>query len=665
MKIRLFLKAVVVVAAVSLHGATYAQVRGETRNIPVRMISEPWAATQTAGFPSPNAGLLVPAPQNWTDFLNSRSNQPTSSARQTESTAANSLLGVVFPGPADGIPPDSQIAAGPNHLVSVVNSVVAIISKSGNTLSTTGLNSFFQSLVGNGCGCFDSRILYDQNNGRFILSTSMRSNTSAILLAVSQTSDPTGSWNKFEINPSTTNWYDFPTLGLSSSAVYISADPIANSGGTATGFDITVVGLAELLAGNSNLNITHFPANASSGAIQGAITYGDSPTEYLLRSAEAGVVLHLYMINTAGTPTLTTTDVAVPAYKDPPPFAPQPGQGQLINSPSEILSAVSRDNSLWTAQSIASDDGSTAVIRWYEIDTNTKTVKQTGTVAGAGNANYGVITVLPDGEATLIYSTSSATQFASAGFAHRSPSDPAGTMPVSGIYQAGTTTYNVSRWGDYSGASPDPDGQSVWGIAELALTSNTTSTSIAQILSTAPAPSPDFGVAPTPGSATVTQGQSAAYTITVSPQNGFQNAVTLSCSGLPTNAGCSFLPSSVTPGANAVTSQLTITTAAPKSAMSLPNSILTGAVVGTLWIPLAGVLRLKKRQKYGWTLAAMLAFILSLTWLIGCGGVGSQSSNSMPSTPPVGGTPTGTYAITVLGTSGSLQHSTTVNLEVK
>ena len=664
MKIRLFLKAVVVVAAVSLHGATYAQVRGETRNIPVRMISEPWAATQTAGFPSPNAGLLVPAPQNWSDFLNSKNNQPTSSGLQAESTAANSLLGVVFPGPADGVPPDSQIAAGPNHLVSVVNSVVAILSKSGNTLSTTGLNSFFQSLVGNGCGCFDSRILYDQNNGRFILSTSMRSSTSAVLLAVSQTSDPNGGWNKFEINPSTVHWYDFPTLGLSSSAVYISADPIANSGGAASGFDITVVGLAELLAGNSNLNITHFPSNAPAGAIQGAIPYGDSPTEYLLRSAEAGVVLHLYMINTAGTPILSTTDVTVPAYQNPPPFAPQPGQGQLINSPTEILSAVWRDNSLWTAQSVASDDGSSAVIRWYEIDTTTKTVKQMGNVAGAGNANYGVITVLPDGEATLIYSTSSATQFASAGFAHRGPSDPAGTMPVSGIYQAGTTIYTVARWGDYSGASPDPDGRSVWGIAELALTSNTTSTSIAQVLSSAPPPNPDFGVTASPGAATVTQGQSTVYTINVSPQNGFQNAVTLSCSGLPANAGCSFLPSPVTPVTNAVASQLTITTAAPRSALSLPNSIVTGALLGTLWIPLVGVLRVKNRQKHRWALAAMLGLILSLTCLIGCGGIGSQPNN-MPSTPPVGGTPTGAYTITVLGTSGSLQHSTTVNLEVK
>ena len=665
MKILLFLKAVIVVVAVSLHGTTYAQMQGETRNIPVRMTSESWTATQNTGFPSPNAGLLVPAPQNWSDFLNSKQSQTSSSGRQAESTAATSLLGVVFPGPADGVPPDSQIAAGPSHLVSVVNSVVAIISKSGNILSTTGLNSFFQSLVGNGCGCFDSRIVYDQNEGRFILSTSMRSSTSAVLLAVSQTSDPTGAWNKFEINPSTTNWYDFPTLGLSSSAVYISADPIANSGGTATGFDITVIGLAELLAGNSNLNITHFPSNASSGAIQGAITYGNSPTEYLLRSAETGAVLHLYMINTAGTPMLTTTDVTVPAYQEPTAFAPQPGKGQLINSPTEILGAVWRDNSLWTAHSVASDDGSSAVIRWYEIDTPTKTVKQMGTVAGAGNANYGVITVLPDGEATLIYSTSSATQFASAGFAHRSPSDPVGTMPVSGVYQAGTTTYNVERWGDYSGATPDPDGRSVWGIAELALTSNTTSTSIAQVLSAAPAPTPDFGVAPSPGSVTVTQGQSAAYTITVSPLNGFHDAVTLSCSGLPANASCSFLPSPVTPGANAVTSQLTITTAAPKSALSLPNSILTGALLGTLWIPLAGVLRLRKRQKYGWTFAAMLAFVLSLTWLIGCGGIGSQANNSMPTTPPVGGTPTGTYTITVLGTSGSLQHSTTVNLEVK
>ena len=671
MQIRLFLKAAVVALAVSLPGAVHGQVQGQTRNVPVRMVSQSWAATQNSGFPSPNASLLVPAPQNWMDFLASR-NQPTNSGspQQAEATTGNSLLGAVFAGPADGLPPDSQIAAGPNHLVSVVNSVVAIMSKSGNVLSTTALNSFFQSLVGNGCGCFDSRILYDQNDGRFILSTSMRSSTSAVLLAVSQTSDPTGAWNKFEVNPSTTNWYDFPTLGLSSSAVYISADPIANSNGMASGFDITVVGLAELLAGNSNLNITHFPSTASSGAIQGAITYGSSSVEYLIRSAGTGNVLHLYMINTSGTPTLTTADLTVPSYNQPPPFAPQPGGGQLPNSPSEIFSAVWRNNSLWTAHSVSSDDSSTSVVRWYELDPIAKTIKQSGAVAGAGSADYGVITVLPNGDADLVYTTSSATQFASAGYAHRSSSDPAGSMPVSGVYQPGTTTYSVARWGDYSGLSPDPDGKSAWGIAELALTSNTTSTSIAQVLASTPPPNPDFAVSAAPGSNTVTQGQSAGYTVTVSPQNGFQNAVTFSCTGLPANSSCSFSPSTVTPGTNAAATQLTIITTAPKSALSLPSSIFAGAILALALVPFAKVLRVNgRRLKPRWMLTVMLVLAFCILLLAGCGGLGSADSSSNPPPPPPpppsGGTPTGTYTVTVIGDSGSMQHSTTVSLQVK
>ena len=80
----------------------------------------------------------------------------------------------------------------------------------------------------------------------------------------------------------------------------------------------------------------------------------------------------------------------------------------------------------------------------------------------------------------------------------------------------------------------------------------------------APAPAPDFSVSVLPASQTVVAGSPAAYTVTVSALNGFNSAVTLTCDALtlPTGASCTFVPSSVTPGASAATSDLTITTSA-------------------------------------------------------------------------------------------------------
>jgi len=314
-------------------------------------------------------------------------------------------------------------------------------------------------------------------------------------------------------------------------------------------------------------------------------------------------------------------------------------------------------------------------VRWYEIDTATETLKQSGTVSGAGNATYPAITVTPDGSATLVYTTSSSTQFASAGYAHRNASDPPGAMPVSGIYQAGTVTYMVTRWGDYSGISSDPDGNSVWGIAELAQTSNTTTTAIAQILNASqPPPSGgDFTLSASPGSVTVKQGQSANYMITLTPQNGFQGPVALSCTGLPANTTCSLNPSAVSVSA-AAQSQLTIATTAPKTSLGL-RSIVFYAVM----LPLATLLWSGLR---GHRVARVLMMVLVLALVVGfytgCAGTSTHTTAPNPTPTPVpppsptptppgtsGGTPLGTHTVTVVGTSGSLQHSVPVQIVVQ
>ena len=58
---------------------------------------------------------------------------------------------------------------------------------------------------------------------------------------------------------------------------------------------------------------------------------------------------------------------------------------------------------------------------------------------------------------------------------------------------------------------------------------------------------PSFAVAVSPASATVTAGQSATFTVTVTPAGGFATAVTLSCGALPSQASCTFANPSVTP----------------------------------------------------------------------------------------------------------------------
>ena len=64
---------------------------------------------------------------------------------------------------------------------------------------------------------------------------------------------------------------------------------------------------------------------------------------------------------------------------------------------------------------------------------------------------------------------------------------------------------------------------------------------------------PAFGLSVSPASQTVNAGLPASYTVTITGAAGFSSAVTLSCSGLPAGASCTFSPNPTAPGASALT----------------------------------------------------------------------------------------------------------------
>ncbi len=88
----------------------------------------------------------------------------------------------------------------------------------------------------------------------------------------------------------------------------------------------------------------------------------------------------------------------------------------------------------------------------------------------------------------------------------------------------------------------------------------------------------DFSIAASPSSQTVTKGQAATYTVTVTRVNGFAGSVTLSASGLPSGASASWKLSNgtnsnvVPPSLNSAT--LTITTTA-STATGTTNPLIT------------------------------------------------------------------------------------------
>ena len=171
---------------------------------------------------------------------------------------------------------------------------------------------------------------------------------------------------------------------------------------------------------------------------------------------------------------------------------------------------------------------------------------------------------------------------------------------------------------------------------------------------------PDFSLSATQlNPATISAGQSATSTLSIAAVNGFNSAVTLTCSSQTATTGmpvCNINPSSASPGDTAT---LTVSTIAHTAAH---NSVALQILLAT-WLPfVAGAIVIGSRRK-GLLPASRLALlllgtiVLSLT-LQSCGGASTTGGGG-------GGTPPGNYTIRVTGASGATQHSTTVTLSVQ
>jgi hypothetical protein len=204
-------------------------------------------------------------------------------------------------------------------------------------------------------------------------------------------------------------------------------------------------------------------------------------------------------------------------------------------------------------------------------------------------------------------------------------------------------------------------------------------------------PGPDFTIAATPASQTVTAGSGTSYTATVTPSNGFTGVVNFSVSGLPSGASGTFNPTSVT-GSGSSTLSVTTSTTTPNGTYTLTITgtsgtlvhsttvtlVVTGGVNPDFTISVSPTSRTVTRGNsttYTVTIGAVNGFTGTVS--LSVAGLGSRVTGTFSPTSVTGsGTSTltvttqkqatrGTRTLTITGVSGSLSHSTTASLVIQ
>jgi hypothetical protein len=434
----------------------------------------------------------------------------------------------------DVTPPDQGLCVGGGYVVESVNVVITVYSTGGQTLTPfVPLNQFFgvapESADGNapyGPFISDPKCYYDPDTSRWFLSalafsvdptTGAFGNTAWQYVAVSNTSDPTGSWTIYSFpttddgtngtpsDPGCPCFGDQPLIGADANGFYVTTNEYSITGpayngaqvyamsklGLETGKDTTVTHLQpgsdqQVISAIGGVPFSLQPAESPAGAYETAA----SGTEYFQSSLDFGAAPALgtraagiavwALTNTASlgtskpSPSLSVAVVPSETYAQPPNAAQAPGTLIVDNKLPLIEANDDRMNQtvfagghLWSGlnTAVTTPQGPTlAGIAWFAT---TPSVDSSGavsaTMAGQGylavnkeDVIFPSIGVTPGGKAAMAFTLTGPNYHPSAAWAPLSLTAGAGPIYVAAAGRNADDDFSASK--TYGG-----DGSSRWG----------------------------------------------------------------------------------------------------------------------------------------------------------------------------------------------------------
>jgi hypothetical protein len=390
--------------------------------------------------------------------------------------------GVHFPGVScNCAPPDTNGEVGATQYLQMVNEAIQVFDKTSGSslLGPVSIETLWSGFGGvcenNGLG--DPVVLYDQLANRWIVSQFAGTTVPRDeCVAVSTTSDATGTWYRYDFHLNSTNYYDYPKLGVWPDAYYLSMNVFNTAGTSFLGSQPYALDRNSMIAGLPATFITPGLQSTSLGSLIPADLDGfilpttGAPHPWL---STAGSPWSLYRFHvdwtTPGNSTFTLGGSPTPAgYTTLSAEVPQLGVPDTLDNLADrpmFRLAYRRfsdgHEALVGNRTVSS--ASIAGIRWFEINnatSGTPGFTQQGTYQPDTTWRWmGSTAMDSQGNLALGFSASSASINPQIRYAGRLSSDPLGTLAqgeTTLFAGTGSQTATNSRWGDYSDLTVDP-----------------------------------------------------------------------------------------------------------------------------------------------------------------------------------------------------------------
>jgi len=402
-------------------------------------------------------------------------------------------------------PPDPDGYVGTNNYMQTVNqysnniydSQFEIWDKNGNSVYGPALTNTIWSQISQ-TGYCDAVVLFDQNAQRWLL-LELNSNNSGMLMAISETSDPLGSYYTYSF--ATNGLPDYPKLFIWNNGYYICTNENWTDQSPVYALDKDSL-LQGLTCNMYRFPLPYFSAlgfQTATGASWDGQTApsGNSPA-YILRmydDAWAGGTDHLELWTLVmdwsdnSNSTLTgPTDITTAAFTANVGTSNfylgsvgQPGGGIVECMDNIIMYRVQYRNfgtyeSMVLDHLVDADGGGHAGIRWYElrsVSNSPWSIYQQGTYFPEATTNFFMASIAQNGSGDIALGycvTDTISTYVSLRVVARNNGDPLGTMTYNEMqFATGLANNTDQRWGDYSQMAVDPvDDNTFWFTGEYA-----------------------------------------------------------------------------------------------------------------------------------------------------------------------------------------------------